>query len=277
MVQIVAARRTSCKLAVAGVMQSILSFLDYFSDSRLRSYFWNMLGYIHYELPGVFLGNPIPNIVNGSLWTVPFELECYVALAILALSRLTSKHKWLFLLFVGLCLAVMTFGLLSQSSAAMVPPAVQGRVLVLCFLAGVVLNLIRHRVPFRSDMAVVSAVFAVFLLRNQNLVYLAPLPVAYVTAWLGLHRPKKVPVLMDGDYSYGIYLYAVPIQQTVFQLTSYGRTYSGNLVLSLFFLMLFAAFSWHVIEKPTLRIKSLFSGSIPRGQMSRGSGFPQDS
>lgn len=63
---------------------------------------------------------------------------------------------------------------------------------------------------------------------------------------------------MDGDYSYGIYLYAAPIQQAAWYFTDIGKTYLGNVALSLALVSIFATFSWHAIEKPMLRLKKLF-------------------
>ena len=51
----------------------------YFTDATFFSYFLNIAGWIHYSLPGVFENNPSPE-VNGALWTVPFEIGCYVIL-----------------------------------------------------------------------------------------------------------------------------------------------------------------------------------------------------
>jgi peptidoglycan/LPS O-acetylase OafA/YrhL len=53
-------------------------------------------GFVHFQLPGVFLDNPIPNVVNGQLWTVPSELRCYIALAVLMVTRI-SRQRWLML------------------------------------------------------------------------------------------------------------------------------------------------------------------------------------
>ncbi len=131
-----------------------------------------------------------------------------------------------------------------------------GRQLILFFLAGIIVNLIRDRLPLNGLTAIVCAITGFILLRNEHFLYLAPLPIAYITVWLGMLRPPRIPVIMGGDYSYGIYLYAAPVQQTVAYMSDTGKTYLGNLFLSLFFVSLFAAFSWHAIEKPTLKLKN---------------------
>ena len=66
---------------ILGPIFTTFSIQAYFSDPLFYSYFLNVVGYIHYTLPGVFTQNPVPSIVNSQLWTIPFELKCYIMLA----------------------------------------------------------------------------------------------------------------------------------------------------------------------------------------------------
>jgi peptidoglycan/LPS O-acetylase OafA/YrhL len=70
---------------VLGSMFTTLPLTKYFSHPTFWSYFGNLIGWIHFLLPGVFENNPLNIAVNLSLWTVPYELECYIALMALAL------------------------------------------------------------------------------------------------------------------------------------------------------------------------------------------------
>jgi peptidoglycan/LPS O-acetylase OafA/YrhL len=54
---------------------------DYFADRRFSHYFLNICGFINYELPEVFASNPDKATVNGSLWTIPFEIGCYALMS----------------------------------------------------------------------------------------------------------------------------------------------------------------------------------------------------
>jgi peptidoglycan/LPS O-acetylase OafA/YrhL len=242
---------------VLGSLATTLPLKEYFTNPVFFKYLLNTFGWIHYELPGVFADNIFPNILNGSLWTVPFELECYAVLALMALFTLTKRPALFLNLFLFLCIAkvISTFFMASVGS---VPANVNGRPLVAFFIAGVFIYLYRRNIPFNRYLALASFVAGCLLMYNYRYVFLASFPVAYFTVWLGLHRPKSIPIVMDGDYSYGIYLYAGPLQQAIWHWTSFGKTFSGNVVLSLILVSIFAAFSWHAIEKPMLRFKKLF-------------------
>jgi len=242
---------------ILGPLLTVLPLSEYFSSETFYRYFLNIIGYIHYELPGVFESNPYAKIVNGSLWTVPFELECYLALTVLALIGMTKRP----LMLLGLLLLVTVSKSISTYYFGASPMALShigGRQLILFFLAGIIINLNRDRIPLNGLIALMCAIVGFLFLRNEHLLYIAPLPIAYVTVWIGMLRPPKIPVVMDGDYSYGIYLYAAVVQQTVVNSFSIGQTYIGNVIISIILVSAFAAFSWHAIEKPMLRLKNAF-------------------
>jgi len=76
----------------------------------------------------------------------------------------------------------------------------------------------------------------------------------------------RLGILGTGDYSYGIYLYSCPIQQTVNWLLPDIRSNAFNFITSLVLTALFAAFSWHFIEKPALKLRKSFSLRRPASE-----------
>jgi peptidoglycan/LPS O-acetylase OafA/YrhL len=128
---------------------------------------------------------------------------------------------------------------------------------VLCFLASVFFYQIRERLPYSGWLFIGALLVTLVCLNYAPLFVLVPLPAAYATIWLGLQNPKKLPVIFGGGYSYGVYLYAFPIQQTWVMILGPHATFLSVLLLSLASVLLFAAFSWHVIEKPALKLKKL--------------------
>lgn len=78
-------------------------------------------------------------------------------------------------------------------------------------------------------------------------------PVNYVIAYVGTSRLPRLPFIGRGDYSYGMYLWAYPIQQLVAWsgLDSGASWRNGCITLPLTLLAGIA--SWRLIEEPMLR------------------------
>ena len=260
---------------VLGPLLTVYGLWQYVSDPLFARYFLNLLGNIHYELPGVFLSNPVPHIVNGSLWTVPHEIACYALLVLCAVTGL-YRHRRLMLaltlawfglsITVFLCadlgialphLDTLTYLFVTRGAARLVP----------LFLAGIVLYQYRDRVPHRLDYALAGA-FAYIALAAfgspdwmTNPVFscvTAPI-FAYVVNYAGLSPKLAFPFTARGDYSYGLYLYGYPLQQAMLQVLPRMHSRAAFFALSVAAASTMAAFSWHVIEKPVLRLRRRFS------------------
>ena len=244
---------------ILGPVVTTLPLRDYLSGHEFLVYWLNILGIIHFELPGVFETNKATGVVNVSLWTVPFELECYLALIGLVIFGLLRRPRVLFWVLIGASIVIpITEYLLVGFMPRLRPP---GRLLVLCFLAGVALYVYRDRIRFDRRWFVASLFAAVLLLSRADTAFLAPLPAAYATVYLGLLNLPRIPVLMAGDYSYGIYLYAFPVQQTMvwfdptrysWRLRPFAHAWWLNIGFALPVTILVAMLSWHFVEKPVL-------------------------
>ena len=239
---------------VLGPLITTFSLGDYFFSIIFFKYILNMFGWIHYYLPGVFLYNKYPGIVNTSLWTVPFELECYIALPILFLFGFLKSKTATIIIF-----AICTFGIMTllwgAGESGTPPGGVNGRILVLCFLAGNMFFHLRNSIPYSKYLAILSIFVGTILLRHSILVCIAPVFVAYTIAFIGLKNPKRTILVTSGDYSYGVYLYAAPIQQTVAWGLGFTNGWLLNVSIALPVTVVFALFSWHFVEKPFLKVR----------------------
>jgi peptidoglycan/LPS O-acetylase OafA/YrhL len=90
---------------------SVLSLADYLGMSETWEYiFGNAIMYRpRYELPGVFLGNPLVGVINGSLWTLRFEFTCYILVIALSVSGVFSRERWFRLFAVVAVATYMAF------------------------------------------------------------------------------------------------------------------------------------------------------------------------
>jgi peptidoglycan/LPS O-acetylase OafA/YrhL len=244
---------------ILGPILTELPWSQYLTSPQFHAYFLNVVGSIHYELPGVFEDNPFPRAVNGQLWTIPFELECYLALVLLAVSTLL-KRRLVFAVIVAFLSVAFTVRVLSghpMDTTNHVP----GRVLVLCFLAAVSLYLYRDALPYSGRLGAASAIAAAVLLQVPSTSYLAAFPVAYLTIWLGLMRPPAIPF---GDLSYGVYLFHFPVEQTVMDVVPGVRSWWLLTLIALPLTTACAWLSWTLIEKPTLVRKKAILAAVDR-------------
>jgi peptidoglycan/LPS O-acetylase OafA/YrhL len=245
---------------ILGALFTTLPLADYFTAKDFYAYFLNIVGIVHFELPGVFVDNAAPRLVNAQLWTIPFELECYLALVLLSVSALLRRRG----LFVGVI--VLTSCALAWWSYLNPAPQeletnVSGRVLVLCFLAAVSLFLYRDKIPCSTPLAAASLVATIVLLPVPATAYLAVFPLAYLTIWLGLMRPRAIPF---GDLSYGVYLFHFPVAQTIMHLFPGIHAWWQLTLIALPLTAVFAWLSWTFVERPVLSRKKAFLHQVDR-------------
>ena len=244
---------------IIGLIFTTLPASQYFSSGEFYAYFLNIVGDIHFYLPGVFVEQPSQGLVNGQLWTVPFELECYLALVLLAIAR-AARRRFAFVAVVAVISLALTVRVLLGHPISSVTHA-PGRALVFCFLAGVGLHLCRDVVPHSGLLAVVSVIAAAAFLQVANLSYLCAFPVAYLTAYLGLLRPPAIPF---GDLSYGVYLFHWPIQQSIVHAIPSIDSSWLMLLISLPLTAVCAWLSWTLVEKPILVRKKPILAAVDR-------------
>jgi len=258
---------------VLGPAITVFPLSAYFTDSLFFQYFANIVGWIHYMLPGVFLGNPLAGVVNGSLWTVPYEIAYYIIMS--AMIWLGIVRRWHYVLgsvFVITGIAVLLHLLEFRTGYAMADKLLafalfsKGASLVPCFLAGSALYVMQHFMPFSGRIAglVVAGLVLCGLFAPSSwfespiFIALSVLPLSYLVVWMGLLDLPTIPIFDRGDYSYGVYVYHFPILQLLQML--FGFALWWHLALwAIVPVTLFAMFSWHSIEKPVLKQRKRFS------------------
>jgi peptidoglycan/LPS O-acetylase OafA/YrhL len=138
--------------------------------------------------------------------------------------------------------------------------------LVPIFLSGSLLYLYREKVPDSGFIALGATVLflagmVIPLGQGSNDYYqtsldLTAIFLVYPLIWLGIHLPFA-RVCAVNDYSYGIYIYAFPIQQllTMWGVNRWG--YGVYTLLTLAAVIPIAVASWWLVEKHALKLKKL--------------------
>jgi peptidoglycan/LPS O-acetylase OafA/YrhL len=248
-----------CAVLLGGLLTS-LSMREYFLHPQMHAYLLNAAGFIHYALPGIFDIHP-SHKVNGQLWTIPYELECYGLLAVLFLTGLVRRRTWL--LVFALAAAVSAAMWMYYSLHNVRDPGrgvLPGRMLVLCFVFGVLGYQFADRIPHSIWIFCLSLVMLVLALNWRQTTYLAAIPATYVTVFLGLMNPRRNDHLLGGDYSYGIFLYGYPLQQAIYAWIPWARDWYWNALCGLLAASLMAWASWRWVEKPALALRRFLPG-----------------
>ena len=248
-----------CLLCVLllGPLMTTLSLAEYWRHGMTWDYLRNASALsIRFELPGVFADNTYPRTINGSLWTLPYEISCYAVLALLGLLPGSLRVKVMVVL-VALAALVLTR-----------PPALAATPLSrflgldyyftklgFLFALGAVFGCWRERIRPAAWLALLALAGVVVSLGElQMLLWLFGL--GTLTLWLALYGKwlPRVPARV-GDWSYGAYLYGFPVQQVLAHYKLQEASFAGYVIAATVLTFTLAALSWHWVEKQALRWK----------------------
>jgi len=210
-----------------------------------------------HELPGVrFSGNQVGLEINGSLWTLRYEFLMYLmVLALGVLRRLTVPVA---LLLLALGIADLRFSLLDATEkwGWFFLLLSNWGWLVGFFAAGMVLYKLRHTRIFDGRIALLALAGLVISVPLRQFLPLFPLFGCYLALWVALTpRLPVIPAARFGDLSYGIYIYGWPVEQGMVRLLGGGAAWWQVFLLALPAAAALAFLSWHLIERPALRLK----------------------
>ncbi len=241
-----------------GPIVSSLPIDAYLTNTMTYNYFLKCIFIIKgmaYELPGVFSENPL-HAVNGSLWSIHKEVVFYIILGCLWISwRLFIRKVGVDFGQVILVMMVLTAALLASTG---IEPAwwAGSAHLMFIFLEGSALYLVFHQ---DRKLVFIMACLLSFILIGYFLsidfaAYNLFLPLIVLS--LAYWRPKFFSrISPKGDYSYGFYIYAFPVQQMVvlyFPEINYAEFFGASLCIT----MSLAFFSWHMVEKKFSNMKN---------------------
>ncbi|WP_051133977.1 acyltransferase [Methylocystis sp. ATCC 49242] len=255
---------------VLGPLVTSYALGTYFGDPLFLRYFGNIFGFVSYELPGVFRTNPVADLVNVNLWTLPPEFYCYAIMTAMMLTGVVYRTKeflWLFLAVTAsivLSVALGWFGLSTRQDTT----RFSSWLIVYLFVVGVAMWVYARHIPLnRWTFLICGGVYYVLMLAKANDA-LAGLALAYCIIYVGMTPFPLFDRLLKVDLSYGIYLYGYPITQALVffllpHMESLGAYPKKAIIMSSALLLtsIFAWASWTWIEKPALSLKRFVGGA----------------
>ena len=214
-----------------------------------------------YILADTTTGLPV-NQINGSLWTLPVECGFYIVIVIAAKTRLMSERTCLYVaaaIIAAHFYATRYAGLSwTQQGGNIWNGATVYAVLTngSFFAVGAALWILRAKIRYHGAGALLCLIiwFAAARTLVSPIVYFTCLP--YLVMYVGCAVDFKIGVTnFLGDLSYGIYLFAFPVQQALMSALGPGTSPTALSALATPLVVAIAWISWRVIEKPALGCK----------------------
>lgn len=244
-------------VVMLGAIVSNYKAAEYLTDPKVLVYFFSAVSLIQTsaDLPGVFLSNPHPSVVNGSLWTLKFELFCYILLAVMGRCGFLTKSKVAPVLFAT-WVPISGYLLLHQTGHHL-NSFEQGGRLWLCFSFGIALFVFREHVKLSGSIAAGLVLLAVLAAKTGWERIIDPIALGYCAVWIGSFPLGRLRDLTNRiDLSYGVYIFGWPISQTL--VYAVPQISTGAIVASsILFSMGMALLSWCFVERPALRTRMM--------------------
>jgi len=252
---------------VIGPQATTLPRGDYLRNEGTWTYVWQNVTMhpIAYWLPEVFTGNPL-RAVNGSIWSLPYEVLCYLGLLAIGMVRLV-RSWFLGPLFLA---AIVAYRYVVAVPTWHLPDdvwGIAGSFLVgtsVWFIGGAFLAQARSWVVRRHLVAAaVLLVFAVGAYRHAALLLVPSF--CYLIIYVGTLPARWAGhVSRFGDPSYGMYLYAFPVAQ-VFVALHGGHVGPYRLMVESGIVSIVCGYaSWHLVERHGVRLGRAIIGLTKR-------------
>jgi peptidoglycan/LPS O-acetylase OafA/YrhL len=222
----------------------------------LGSFLFQTLRLQVFDVPPVFVHNAWPNALNGSLWSVPFEFWCYIGILLLGVTGMLRRRWLVAALFVAAIVWHLYLSITGWVPGGKILGVIFGfplfwAIVLPFFLAGSLFHLFGGAAMLRKPLMFAAlAILIASIFIPHALIVTLPICGAYLVlglAYLPLLRPLNLG--RYGDFSYGTYLYAFPIQQLIVK-------YGGGTMAPLKLFLLAAplsvgvgALSWFLVER----------------------------
>lgn len=251
---------------IAGPLVSGLDFSAYF-QSWYTAYLNNLRLYITYSLPGVFTDLPVPNTVNGSIWTMPVEAAMYVITpliaAVLHMRRRSERSFMAAVVLTAMFLTLDLYFIVFMRGTQVViyrTDLISAHHLGLSYITGALFTYPQMKKSLNIQKACVGMGVLLILTR-------APAPLVYffmdllVPYFVFSFALAQEPVFQGYgrkmDLSYGIFLYGFFFQQLTMQYirrNGMNLGFMSVLIISFLPTLLAAFLSYYLVEKPVQQI-----------------------
>lgn len=258
---------------VVGPLATQLAPADYWGSSETLRYLRNIALLTQFSLPGVFVDNPFPNTVNGSLWTLPYEVMMYATVVLLGVAGLFGRSSALLGFVVLLGTQFYLFPVFELQSDLLRKFSRLGAF----FYGGVVLYLYRTRMLWSGKIAALLLGANLVTAGGEHWPLIHALTLPYLVIYLAhLRIPRLSGFGKAGDFSYGVYIFSFPLQQLIAYWSAGSLPLPAFMALGFAASLLAALLSWHLIEAPAMALKRYLPQARRRGEAALGGAAAAD-
>ncbi|MFJ2776076.1 acyltransferase family protein [Kitasatospora sp. NPDC087315] len=235
---------------------------------------WDISGVL---AQGIRAGTNFDRSLNGALWSLKYEMLCYLLAGLLAAARLLGRR-------LVVPAAVLTLWILIATGAvdlpAGTPPAggpgvtlpVLGQFSVhlvttlgFAFLLGSALRLHADRIPVHDGLALAAVPALAASFRWGGFAAVGQPALVYLLFWAAARLPGRCRRIGGrGDFSYGVYIYGFPVEQALAVLGCAGYGKPAFLGCALTATGVLAVLSWYAVERPAMRLRGWTPGPLKR-------------
>jgi peptidoglycan/LPS O-acetylase OafA/YrhL len=236
---------------VLGTVFTVTPTFEYLTSKWTFDTFLQYSVFFGRVIPGVFSNFLFPNAINGSLWTLPIEFLCYIIIG--AALSLSGSWKMALALFITSVLGTIYVFRAGVSFDFYAVPLNYLGVFGVCFSAGALLSMTKDAWFSARFPLVIFSLVSLYVLRGRpEIQTFGSLGIAILTIVIGESFSER---LINGkfDISYGIYIYAFPVQQITINLLT--RNFWLSMAISVALTLGLAALSYRFVERPFLKAR----------------------
>lgn len=245
---------------IVGPLCTKLNLLSYFCNSETYKFMLNIMMYpVRYHLPGVFTDNPYPNSVNSSLWTLPIEFFFYCSVAAIGMIKGFNKRALVFPVILGMMLLYFLVFSKPEFSHAQILFMHIHKVLRcgIFFFMGMMFFLYRDKISLTRPAFLAAILFFLLSFNSAGADIMNFILLPYIIIYSAFSEiPIIDSIFKNHDFSYGLYVYSFPIQQTLLHFLKNSILGVPLFITSFLISLVMAFFSWKFIEKPALNLKN---------------------
>lgn len=254
-----------CTAFVIGPLVTVLTQYEYWTNLYTWTYVLrNAAMYpLQHILPGVFVTNPYPWSVNGSLWTLPMETSGYILVLFVGIvGSLMGRRILLFPLLAGVLVLDGMFQATIEyqggAGALWGVPIGSMVAFLVPFVLAMLIYEYREHVPLRPGLALALVVMYIAVNFTPPIEeaarFLLPIAAGYGAITWAHHWPRCLAGYDSWVYgSYGMYIWGMPVQQ-LYVLAGVSKVYL-LIVLALPTAYVCGLVSWRLVELPTQRLR----------------------